>query len=104
MGRWKTLIESFRHSIYSLNSLPNEPLLNLSLYAGLAALKLPVCFDSASKNVDCPVCDGIGKSTENAITELSSPSPKALGTGLGLGKLAEEVPHSHHANSTIVCH
>lgn len=23
--------------------------------------------------------------------------------GLGLGKLAEEVPLSHHANSTIVC-
>lgn len=26
-----------------------------------------------------------------------------MGLGLGLGKLAMEVPHSHHANSTIVC-
>lgn len=52
------------------------------------ALKLPACFDHTTKNVDCPVCDG--ESGTN-----SQP--------LGLGKLAAEVPYSHHANSTIVC-
>jgi macrophage erythroblast attacher len=76
------LIQSFRLAIYTLNTLPTEPLLHLALYAGLASLKLPSCYDhdhAGTKNVDCPVCDA------------------------GLGKLAEEVPFSHHVNSTIVC-
>jgi len=88
LSKWKTLAKSFRLEIYNLNSLPTEPLLHLSLYAGLIALKLPACFDHSTKNVDCPICDG------------------ESGTGLqplGLGKLAGEVPYSHHANSTIVC-
>jgi hypothetical protein len=71
-----------------LNTLPAEPLLHLALYAGLASLKLPACYDQSTKNVDCPVCDG----------DVGSDSQ-----GLGLGKLGEEVPLSHHANSTIVC-
>jgi len=83
-----TLAKKFRQAIYDLNSLPNEPLLHLALYAGLVALKLPACFDHSTKNVDCPVCDG--ESGTN-----SQP--------LGLGKLAAEVPYSHRANSTIVC-
>jgi macrophage erythroblast attacher len=41
----------------------------------------------ATKNVDCPVCDFGGD-----------------GGGGGLGTLAQEVPFSHHANSTIVCY
>ncbi|KAF9494995.1 hypothetical protein BDN71DRAFT_1448120 [Pleurotus eryngii] len=84
-SRWSNLIRSFRLAIYTLNTLPTEPLLHLALYAGLASLKLPACFDHATKNTDCPVCDG-GSSE-----------------GLGLGKLAAEVPFSHHVNSTIVC-
>jgi macrophage erythroblast attacher len=88
VSRWATLIQSFRQAIYSLNTLSTEPLLHLSLYAGLASLKLPACYTHSMKNVDCPVCDG----------EVGSGSQ-----GLGLGKLAEEVPFSHHANSTIVC-
>ena|ERR1700722_12181438 len=78
-SRWNTLVQSFRMGIYSLNSLPAEPLLHLALYAGLASLRLPSCYDSATRNVDCPVCD------------------------IELGKLAKEVPFSHHLNSTIVC-
>ncbi|KAH7923099.1 hypothetical protein BV22DRAFT_1093538 [Leucogyrophana mollusca] len=77
-SRWSSLIQAFRLAIYNLNTLPTEPLLNLALYSGLASLKLPSCYDSA-KNVDCPVCD---------------PSIRSL---------ANEVPFSHHANSTIVC-
>ncbi|KAJ7664299.1 CTLH/CRA C-terminal to lish motif domain-containing protein [Mycena rosella] len=88
ISRWTALVQSFRQAIYSLNTLPAEPLLHLSLYAGLASLKLPACYSHSMKNVDCPVCDG----------EAGSGSQ-----GLGLGKLAEEVPFSHHVNSTIVC-
>ncbi|KJA23065.1 hypothetical protein HYPSUDRAFT_40183 [Hypholoma sublateritium FD-334 SS-4] len=87
-SRWHTLAKSFRLAIYNLNTLSTEPLLHLALYAGLVALKLPACFDPVTKNVDCPVCDG---------ESGDSPVP------LGLGKLAGEVPYSHHANSTIVC-
>ncbi|KIJ99906.1 hypothetical protein K443DRAFT_679588 [Laccaria amethystina LaAM-08-1] len=87
-SRWNNLVRSFRLAIYNLNTLPTEPLLHLALYAGLVALKLPACYDHATKNVDCPVCDG-----------ESGPGLSPL----GLGKLAEEVPFSHHANSTIVC-
>ena len=88
LSRWNTIAKTFRLAIYTLNTLSTEPLLNLALYAGLVALKVPACFDHSTKNVDCPVCDG------------------ESGTGsqpLGLGKLAGEVPYSHHANSTIVC-
>ncbi|KAG6811406.1 hypothetical protein H0H92_007599 [Tricholoma furcatifolium] len=87
-SRWHGLIHTFRAAIYSLNTLPTEPLLHLALYAGLASLKLPACYDLATKNVDCPVCDG----------ETGS-----LGQGSAMGRLAQEVPFSHHANSTIVC-
>jgi len=78
-ARWSTLVHSFRLAIYNLSTLPTEPLLHLAMYGGLASLKLPACYDHETKNVDCPVCDA------------------------SLGKLAEEVPFSHHVNSTIVC-
>lgn len=87
LSRWATLTQSFRLAVYTLNTLPTEPLLHLSLYAGLASLKLPSCFDPATRNVDCPVCDGSGD----------------MGLGVGLNRLADEVPLSHHVNSTIVC-
>ncbi|KAH9979750.1 CTLH/CRA C-terminal to lish motif domain-containing protein [Russula compacta] len=78
-NRWSNLIHSFRLAIFSLNTLPSEPLLHLALYGGLSSLKLPTCYDNDMKNQDCPACDP------------------------WLGKLAEEVPFSHHVNSTIVC-
>ncbi|KAF9787953.1 CTLH/CRA C-terminal to lish motif domain-containing protein [Thelephora terrestris] len=78
-ARWDSLVRAFRLAVYSLNSLPTEPLLNLALYAGLASLKLPSCYDASCKNIDCPVCDA------------------------DLGVLAQEVPSSHHVISTIVC-
>ncbi|PPQ75590.1 hypothetical protein CVT24_010896 [Panaeolus cyanescens] len=87
-SRWNQLAKSFRLAIYNLNTLSTEPLLHLALYAGLVALKLPICFERPATNVDCPVCDGESGTSSRP---------------LGLGKLAEEVPYSHHANSTIVC-
>ncbi|TCD70713.1 GID complex subunit containing RING finger motif [Steccherinum ochraceum] len=77
--RWTNLVQAFRLSVYNLSTLPTEPLLHLAMYAGLASLKLPGCYDHATKNPDCPVCDS------------------------SLGRLAAEVPYSHHVNSTIVC-
>ncbi|TFL04711.1 CTLH/CRA C-terminal to lish motif domain-containing protein [Pterulicium gracile] len=80
-GKRVALIESFRVTAYTLHCIPTEPLLHLALYSGLASLKLPACKEHSTKNVDCPVCDTSG----------------------GLGALADEVPFSHHVNSTIVC-
>ncbi|KAI0090385.1 CTLH/CRA C-terminal to lish motif domain-containing protein [Irpex rosettiformis] len=79
LSRWQTLIQSFRVAIYNLSTLPTEPLLHLAMYAGLASLKLPACYNQETTNIDCPICDP------------------------DLGKLATEVPFSHHVNSTIVC-
>lgn len=87
-SRWYNLVRVFRSAVYTLNTLPIDPLLHLALYAGLASLKLPACYGHDTKNVDCPVCDG---------------EVKVGGRQLGMGRLAEEVPFSHHANSTIVC-
>lgn len=78
-ARWTTLVQSFRLAVYNLSTLPTEPLLHLAVYAGLASLKLPACYDRHTKNTNCPVCDP------------------------NLGELAKEVPYSHHVNSTIVC-
>ncbi|KAF8591289.1 hypothetical protein K439DRAFT_1650826 [Ramaria rubella] len=129
--RWNVLSSNFRLAAYNLSTLPTEPLLHLALYGGLAALKLPSCYpfsnptstspsspypisfsssshslpfnpstysslsanlvgtpsfsgaaaaQDTSKNIDCPICD-----------------PECL------GQLAQEVPWSHHLNSTIVC-
>ncbi|CDO77084.1 hypothetical protein BN946_scf184473.g28 [Trametes cinnabarina] len=78
-SRWTMLIQSFRLAIYHLSTLPTEPLLHLAMYAGLASLKLPACYNHETRNVDCPVCNS------------------------DLGVLAKEVPFSHHVNSTIVC-
>lgn len=72
-------MQSFRLAVYNLSTLPTEPLLHLAVYAGLASLKLPACYDRHTKNTNCPVCDP------------------------NLGELAKEVPYSHHVNSTIVC-
>ncbi|KAA1472045.1 hypothetical protein DENSPDRAFT_838193 [Dentipellis sp. KUC8613] len=77
--RWTHLTHTFRLAIFNLNTLPSEPLLHLALYAGLASLKLPACYEPGTRNPDCPVCDP------------------------PLGRLAMEVPYSHHVNSTIVC-
>ncbi|TKY85567.1 hypothetical protein EX895_005729 [Sporisorium graminicola] len=86
LARWSMLRESFRACALQIHSLPPQPILHIALSAGLSSLKLPQCYlhstsaVSAGKNTDCPICDT---------------------TGLGL--LAQEVPWSHHQNSTLVC-
>ncbi|GAA5829346.1 hypothetical protein JCM11251_005015 [Rhodosporidiobolus azoricus] len=48
-SRWTTLRTLFRTTFLSLHSLPSIPLLHMSLQAGLASLKTPIC---------CPVPAG----------------------------------------------
>ena len=83
-SRWTSLAATFRKAYMSNYNLPPLPLINLSLWAGLAALKLPSCLSSdiSEHNTDCPTCD--------------QPSFGALAQ-------APEVPWGHHANSIIVC-
>ncbi|CAG8440833.1 2163_t:CDS:2 [Ambispora leptoticha] len=79
-SRWEQLIRQFRSDNFALNSLTSQPLLSVTLQAGLSALKTPMCYQPENRNINCPVC--------SADT---------------LGNLAENLPLSHHVNSTIVC-
>lgn len=83
-ARWLALAATFRRAFLALYQLAPLPVLNLSMWAGLAALKLPACLahDPASRNPDCPTCDS---------------------SLLGALARAPEVPAGHHANSIIVC-
>ncbi|KAJ2159169.1 GID complex subunit containing RING finger motif [Coemansia sp. RSA 552] len=81
-GRWTQLALEFRSVIFRMFSLPTQPLLHLLLQTGLSALKTPACIsdDPTEHNRNCPVCQ----------TET-------------LGKLAKDLPLSHHVNSNLVC-
>ncbi|KAJ2220622.1 GID complex subunit containing RING finger motif [Coemansia sp. RSA 485] len=81
-ARWTGLANEFRMVIFQLYNLPAQPLLHLLLQTGLSALKTFACLseDPAEHNRNCPVCQ----------TET-------------LGKLAQDLPLSHHDNSNLVC-
>ncbi|KAI8324183.1 hypothetical protein GQ54DRAFT_302831 [Martensiomyces pterosporus] len=81
-ARWTTLAQEFRTVIFQLYDLPAQPLLHLLLQTGLSALKTPACLsdDPSEHNRNCPVCQ---KDT--------------------LGRLAQDLPLSHHVNSNLVC-
>ncbi|KAG0363028.1 GID complex subunit containing RING finger motif [Mortierella sp. AD032] len=79
-ARWNDLIAQFRSNNFALQFFTPEPLLNVTLQAGLSALKTPMCYQADHRNINCPVCD-----------------PETLGA------LATDLPLSHHFNSSIVC-
>eukprot|EP00842_Homolaphlyctis_polyrhiza_P005400 jgi/Hompol1/5861/HPOL_001115-RA len=79
-SRWNQLIDQFLSDNYTLSCLTLEPLLHTTLQAGLSALKTTTCYQAATKNINCPVCDSDT-----------------------FGYLAEKLPCSHHVNSCIVC-
>ncbi|KAG0004650.1 GID complex subunit containing RING finger motif [Modicella reniformis] len=79
-SRWNDLTALFRSNNFALQFFTPEPLLNVTLQAGLAALKTPMCYQPQNRNIYCPVCD-----------------PETLGA------LATDLPLSHHFNSSIVC-
>lgn len=63
----------------------------ISLQAGLSALKTHMCYQTDNQNLHCPVCSKSASSTVSG------------GGGGVIGKLAEQLPISHHVNSCIVC-
>ncbi|BGO97085.1 GID complex subunit containing RING finger motif [Rhodotorula toruloides] len=65
-SRWSTLRSLFRTTFLTLHSLPSIPLLHMSLQAGIASLKTPIC---------CPVPSG---------TKTAPPSAWPLGGVKGL--------------------
>ncbi|KAF9428855.1 GID complex subunit containing RING finger motif [Podila epigama] len=79
-SRWRDIIAQFRSNNFALQFFTPEPLLNVTLQAGLSALKTPMCYQAEHRNINCPVCD-----------------PETLGL------LATDLPLSHHFNSSIVC-
>jgi macrophage erythroblast attacher len=78
-SRWDFLVKQFQLDIFSLNNLTKEPMLHLTMQAGLTALKTHLCYETESKNVNCPVCQST------------------------FGILSKKLPNSHHVNSSLVC-
>jgi macrophage erythroblast attacher len=74
------LVESLKMEVFTLNSLTKQPMLNLTLQAGLTALKTHSCYNEEDKNVNCPVC-----------------------ATASFGILGESLPNAHHVNSSLVC-
>ncbi|KAI8588630.1 CTLH/CRA C-terminal to lish motif domain-containing protein [Geranomyces variabilis] len=78
-SRWDTIIEMFKSDNHALHNLTLQPLLTMTLQAGLAALKTPSCYSDENRTINCPVC--------------------AADT---FGQLAQDLPCAHHVNSCIV--
>ncbi|KAJ3020137.1 GID complex subunit containing RING finger motif [Thoreauomyces humboldtii] len=78
-SRWEILIDQFRADNHALHNLTSQPLLTMTLQAGLSALKTPACYTPADRTINCPVC--------------------AADT---FGQLAKDLPCAHHVNSCIV--
>lgn len=79
-SRWKKLVKDLQLDVFTLNSLTKQPMLNLTLQAGLTAMKTHSCNKTEDRNVNCPVC----------ATET-------------FGALASTLPTAHHVNSSLVC-
>ncbi|KAI9102804.1 CTLH/CRA C-terminal to lish motif domain-containing protein [Phlyctochytrium arcticum] len=78
-SRWDILIAQFHDANHALHNLTSQPLLTMTLQAGLSALKTPMCYQSADQVINCPVC-----------------------AGDTLGVLADQLPNAHHVNSCMV--
>lgn len=76
-ARWNKLISEFHQEFTSLYSLTRSSALQMTLEAGLAALKTPQC--ASDTNPNCPVCT------------------------FPFNELAADLPMSHHVNSCLVC-
>ncbi|KND01537.1 glucose-induced degradation complex subunit FYV10 [Spizellomyces punctatus DAOM BR117] len=78
-SRWDALIEQFHADNHALHNLTSQPLLTMTLQAGLSALKTPMCYHEGDHAINCPIC-----------------------AGDTFGVLAEDLPNAHHVNSCIV--
>ena len=86
--RWDDLIDLFIQTHNALLSIPNKPLLNIALSAGLSALKTPSCH-SKSKN---------GSSSSIVTAHASSSCPIC---SKELNSLARNVPYALHTSSKV---
>ncbi|KPV76330.1 uncharacterized protein RHOBADRAFT_52353 [Rhodotorula graminis WP1] len=149
-SRWSSLRSLFRTTFLSLHSLPSIPLLHMSLQAGIASLKTPICVPLPAGTPTAPpsaypvgarplrtMITPQGEIVLEAPTPVpaarislipstsTSPSPAPVPAPPGapvpvhtlegtpsaqcplcssaLRALGNEVPYSHHVNSTIVC-
>jgi len=76
---WKKLIEEFDEDNRRIFGMTKPSPLNITVQAGLAALKTPSCFANESPSCQCPVCD---------------PAGQVLASGL---------PFSHRSQSILIC-
>lgn len=102
-SRWTELAATFRRAFLNLYALPPLPLLNLSLWAGLAALKLPSCFSSHKDTIAESRSDNREPSTVITTDDHNPNCPTCDSRLFGALARAPEVPWGHHANSIIVC-
>ena len=113
LSRWNMLRDSFRACALSIHSLPPQSILHIALSAGLSSLKLPQCYASHNSTI---IYAGDVVQSNNSITDPHHKSGAEVDEAerrsnidcpicdtTGLGKLASEVPWSHHQNSTLVC-
>lgn len=110
-SRWLDLSIKFKHVALQLYGLSTHPMLHVALSVGLPSLKLQCCSiaqDSKQNNKT----DNEFEHLYNGSTFLSSKKEKLLDNHSTncptcnfdlLGSLAQQVPHSHHTNSSIVC-
>ncbi|KAJ1515683.1 hypothetical protein HMI54_011888 [Coelomomyces lativittatus] len=80
--RWDALVIQFRHDNFLIHSLPPVSSFELTLQAGLSALKTVNCLQTSCNkgHSNCPVCS----------------DPFKI--------LAEKLPLGHHVNSSYVCY
>ena len=73
------MVQLFLQDNFQLFNLTKQPMLSLTIQAGLTALKTNCCSEQESQNVNCPVCSD------------------------SFGAIAKQLPNSHHVNSSLVC-
>ena len=79
ISRWEDLTKQFLRDNYLLHKLTTEPLLNITMQAGLLALKTPQSYAPETFAVNDPMCFAAYQT------------------------LAENLPFAYHSRSKIIC-
>lgn len=103
--RWSTLRNLFRQTFFALHALPSVPLLHISLQAGIASLKTPICVPvpqgvqtappSAYPLGGPPLRTTITPDGEIILAAPEGPSPLATGTAPTPAPAASPAPPVH---------
>jgi len=76
---WSELIEQFKHDNYVLFSLTSSSLLDITVQAGISAIKTPMCGETEYRSINCPACNP------------------------NFSKIAHDLPCALHSHSRLVC-